>query len=63
MFLPSMFCISIGWKGESCTENVNECASKPCQNDGECTDAVNGYTCTCNDGFTGIDPFVQKLFK
>ena len=33
--------------------DVNECESKPCENDGTCTDAVNLYTCRCTPGFTG----------
>ena len=33
--------------------DVNECASNPCQNDGTCVDAVNSYTCTCGDGYSG----------
>ena len=32
---------------------VNECASSPCQNGGDCTDGVNGYTCVCVGGYTG----------
>ena len=33
--------------------DVDECASDPCQNGGNCTDGVNGYTCVCVDGYTG----------
>ena len=32
---------------------MNECASSPCQNGGNCTDGVNGYTCVCVDGYEG----------
>lgn len=32
---------------------MNECSSGPCQNDGTCTDVINGYTCDCTDGYTG----------
>ena len=39
----------------SFTENINECESDPCQNDGSCTDGVNGYTCSCADGYNGTD--------
>ena len=35
------------------TTDINECASAPCQNDGTCTDNINGYTCTCRDGYEG----------
>ena len=35
-------------------ENINECLSTPCQNGGTCTDNVNGYMCTCAEGFSGV---------
>ena len=35
--------------------DVNECASRPCQNGGQCVDGVNGYTCTCVAGYAGIN--------
>ena len=35
-----------------CTD-INGCASTPCQNGATCADNVNGYTCSCDDGFTG----------
>lgn len=34
--------------------DINECASVPCQNGGNCTDQVNGYNCSCVAGYTGI---------
>ena len=33
--------------------NIDECASSPCQNGSTCTDQVNMYSCTCEDGWTG----------
>ena len=32
----------------------NECESYPCENGGTCTDAVNRYTCKCQNGYTGV---------
>ena len=34
--------------------DINECASQPCQNGGQCVDDVNRYTCTCVAGYDGI---------
>ncbi|MCP3665154.1 MAG: calcium-binding EGF-like domain-containing protein [Gammaproteobacteria bacterium] len=33
--------------------DIDECASSPCQNCGTCEDMVNGYSCTCADGYSG----------
>ena len=32
--------------------DIDECAPKPCQNGGTCTDGINEYTCTCAAGYT-----------
>ena len=37
----------------SCLEDINECESNPCGAHGICTDLVNGFNCTCLDGYTG----------
>lgn len=34
--------------------DINECAGDPCENDGTCNDIINGYYCTCVNGFTGL---------
>ena len=33
----------------------DECESDPCQNDGTCTDVSKHYTCTCVDGYVGVN--------
>jgi len=35
--------------------DVDECSSNPCENGGSCTDLINGYTCACVAGYTGIN--------
>ena len=35
--------------------DIDECASNPCQNGGNCTDKVNGYTCKCVPGYNGTN--------
>ncbi|XP_070206984.1 scavenger receptor cysteine-rich domain-containing protein DMBT1-like isoform X2 [Littorina saxatilis] len=34
-------------------EDINECASNPCQNGGTCHDRVGQFSCTCPPGFIG----------
>ena len=34
---------------------IDECSSDPCMHEGNCTDIVNGYICTCAPGYTGMD--------
>ncbi|XP_078661238.1 uncharacterized protein LOC144905439 [Branchiostoma floridae x Branchiostoma belcheri] len=36
-----------------CAQDIDECASDPCQYNGTCVDGVNSYTCQCVPGFTG----------
>lgn len=36
------------------SSDIDECASNPCQNGGTCSDEVNGYSCACDDGYTGV---------
>ena len=32
---------------------LDDCAVQPCQNGGNCTDAVNDYACNCVAGYSG----------
>ena len=34
-------------------DNIDECDSSPCLNDGTCTDGLASYTCACRHGWTG----------
>ena len=43
-----------GWRGATCEDNVDECASEsPCLNGGMCMDTPGSYLCSCQFGFTG----------
>ena len=32
---------------------IDECLPAPCENNGTCTDLLNGYNCTCDTGYEG----------
>ena len=34
--------------------DIDECAPAPCLSGGTCIDQVDGYTCDCAAGFTGV---------
>ncbi|XP_031549495.1 fibropellin-3-like [Actinia tenebrosa] len=36
-----------------CIKDIDECASTPCQNGGNCTGKENGFMCECPNGYTG----------
>ena len=35
------------------TEDIDECASGPCQNEGRCSHDVNRFDCECTTGWSG----------
>ncbi|CAF0765780.1 unnamed protein product [Didymodactylos carnosus] len=42
-----------GFRGPTCNEEINECLSSPCANNGTCRDLENGFVCTCLPDFNG----------
>ena len=42
-----------GYIGDNCHTEFNECISRPCQNEGVCTDELSAYTCACVPGWSG----------
>uniref|UniRef100_A0A8C2KBY9 Delta-like protein n=1 Tax=Cyprinus carpio TaxID=7962 RepID=A0A8C2KBY9_CYPCA len=42
-----------GFTGTYCHENVNDCASSPCQSGGTCIDDIDSFRCVCPAGFNG----------
>ena len=56
----SYFCsCALGYESSNCQDNINDCASFPCQNNATCTDSIDLYTCACFGGWEGYDCEVQ----
>ena len=34
--------------------DVDECSTLPCLNGAACANGINQFTCTCEEGYTGI---------
>uniref|UniRef100_A0A672N047 Slit homolog 3 protein-like n=1 Tax=Sinocyclocheilus grahami TaxID=75366 RepID=A0A672N047_SINGR len=43
-----------GYVGQHCEQDYNDCLENKCQHGAECNDAINGYTCVCKEGFSGL---------
>lgn len=43
----------VGYEGERCETNVNECKSNPCKNNATCEDGINSFRCRCLPGNKG----------
>lgn len=43
----------LGWEGEQCETDTDECASQPCVH-GSCKDYLAGFECRCHPGYSGI---------
>lgn len=59
---------SPGWEGVRCQQDIDECASAPCQNGGVCVDKLAGYACACITGenqypIPSPNPFQKNQIK
>jgi len=43
----------LGYEGELCEIEIDECDPNPCLNGGTCTDLIADYECACIDGYIG----------
>jgi hypothetical protein len=48
-----MSLVCVGFAGDRCEINYDECLSNPCVNGGICIDDVNSFTCRCLLGYSG----------
>ncbi|KAL7986454.1 hypothetical protein Chor_011620 [Crotalus horridus] len=46
--------LPIGYTGQYCEVNPDDCAGHPCLNGGTCQDGIGSYTCHCIQGWTGL---------
>lgn len=42
-----------GFAGKYCENEINECDSNPCHNNGVCTDLLAAYSCSCTEDYAG----------
>ena len=40
--------------------DIDECASNPCLNGATCVDQANGYDCSCQPGYAGVNCQTSK---
>uniref|UniRef100_A0A673LLV5 Neurogenic locus notch homolog protein 1 n=1 Tax=Sinocyclocheilus rhinocerous TaxID=307959 RepID=A0A673LLV5_9TELE len=45
--------VSLGFSGQNCEENIDDCPDHRCLNGGTCVDGVNTYNCQCKPEWTG----------
>ncbi|PIO34262.1 hypothetical protein AB205_0200690 [Aquarana catesbeiana] len=43
----------MGYSGQLCEMEIDNCASAPCKNGAVCINKVNAYSCLCQKGWTG----------
>ncbi|KAI0220854.1 Protein slit [Lamellibrachia satsuma] len=43
----------VGFEGDRCETNIDDCLGHHCQNNATCVDLVDKYSCTCQSAFTG----------
>ena len=49
------FVCILGYTGVLCDFNINECASNPCLNSGQCQNLDGFYQCSCTPEYTGTN--------
>ncbi len=50
----------LGFSGDICETNIDECADYVCGMNGQCVDLINGRVCICGDGYYGHDCIINS---
>ena len=53
IYFALLLCCILSLPTARCQENIDECLSDPCYNNGTCVDGINGFTCNCSDDYFG----------
>ena len=52
-YVASLFaCVPMGYDGDWCEINLDNCIDNPCLNNDSCVDGVNSYTCVYSSGYS-----------
>ena len=43
----------LGWEGQFCTNNIDDCLVNDCRSNSTCIDGIANYSCLCRGGFEG----------
>lgn len=52
----------LGFMGQHCEHNIDDCPGHNCQNGGVCADGVNTYNCQCPPHYTGDNSLDMSIF-
>ena len=48
------------WHASFCMTAIANCESNPCNNDATCEETSDGYSCSCQSGFTGDNCEIEE---
>ena len=53
---PQSCSCPLGFEGQRCEINPDDCEDNDCENNAACVDGVNNYVCVCPPNYTGEPP-------